>query len=187
MASSGSWTKPMVALAITLPIAIAITLVGWKWADSVASSARVTPKPLARTEPGPTTTVTVKATVTIRPTVKAGRAVSTPKAKPTISRVPQGKVEITNFQNAIEYSPSCAHVILYVANRSDTAVRTLTVRFSGDDARDHEIDLGTRTINAGLPPFEEKTYHVRVCDKRMAGGEFGPSAIPGKFRWTWFS
>lgn len=117
------------------------------------------------------------------PPVAAAPPIAEPAPQAT---QPAGALELLRFSNDIEYSDTCAHVILFFANRSDTAVSTATVHFHGTDANDRKIDLGTRLVRLGLAPFQENRYDVKVCDGRMGGRQFGPAAIPDKFTWEWF-
>lgn len=41
------------------------------------------------------------------------------------------------------------------------------------------------TFSAGIAPFGEGTFSLKICDKRMAQNEYGPSAIPTKITWDW--
>lgn len=116
-----------------------------------------------------------------------GEAEAPPAAAPAPKvKQPAGVLELLRFNNTIEYSDTCAHVILFFANRSDTAIATATVNFHGTDAQDRKIDLGKRLVQLGLAPYQENRYDVKVCDERMGGQEYGPGAIPDGFTWEWF-
>jgi outer membrane murein-binding lipoprotein Lpp len=101
-------------------------------------------------------------------------------------RAPQGVVELTRFVNHIEYSDSCANVTTIITNRSDTALKTVWVRFYKDLDDGTRLDLGEHERAAGIPAFDEREINWKVCDERMARQTHGPAAIPDAIRWEWF-
>ncbi|MBP0452099.1 hypothetical protein J5Y04_21525 [Kitasatospora sp. RG8] len=173
-------------LCLSVPISAAILIAGGR-ADgpsptSVAASA--SPTPMAPTFPTATATVTVTATATVKVTEQAAHApVSTASAAPT--RNPQGTVDISNWQNDIEYNDSCAKLDVTVSNRSDTAVDEITLYSKGEDGGGAEIALPPMTFSAGIAPFADRRFSLKICDKRMADKKYGPAAIPTRITWTW--
>lgn len=133
-----------------------------------------------------TATVTAKATATVpaRVTESARTPPTTPAATPE-AQAPQGTVEISDWQNDIEYSASCAKLDITIVNRSDTAVDKVTLHSKGEDAREAELTLPATTFSAGIAPFGERSFSLKICDKRMTQNEYGPAAIPTRITWMW--
>ncbi|WP_189326269.1 hypothetical protein [Streptomyces flaveus] len=94
-------------------------------------------------------------------------------------------MEISDWQNDIEYSASCAKLDVTIANRSDTAVDTITLHSKGEDSQEAEVALPATNFSAGIAPFGERSFSLKICDKRMTQNEYGPSAIPTKITWKW--
>lgn len=105
----------------------------------------------------------------------------------TTEASPEGTVEIVQWNNHLPYDESCAQVIVRVANRSDTALKSLTIRFEGETASEEKVDLGERIMAAGIAPFASGQLTYKVCDERLAGRQFGPAAVPTSFYWEWFT
>ncbi|MGC5001289.1 hypothetical protein [Streptomyces sp. DT203] len=123
---------------------------------------------------------------------------ATPKVKSAVSPVapstvspakttpsPQGTVELSHWQNDIEYSPACAKLDVTISNRSDVAIGSVTVFSKGENAKESEIALPPHTFSAGIPAFEEREFSLKICDERMAKNQYGPSAIPTRITWEW--
>jgi outer membrane murein-binding lipoprotein Lpp len=105
---------------------------------------------------------------------------------PSPQRAPQGVVELADWENDIEYSDACAKVRTVITNRSDTAVKTVWLRFHNDLDDGTRLDLGEHERAAGIPPFDVRVFNWRICDERMRGQQYGPAAVPDRFRWEWF-
>jgi hypothetical protein len=165
-----------VALSISIPLGAAAVAI------AVILGPRTDVPPVAHAAPTVTVTATQTAThtATVTPTPTAK-----PKAAVSPAPKPKGTVELINFSTTGQYSDACVRIDVTIGNRSDTPVGTVSVRFTGSDPRDRDIDLGWRDLNAGLAPFAENTYTMKVCDDRMRGSEFGPGAVPKRIRWSW--
>lgn len=74
-----------------------------------------------------------------------------------------------------------------VANRSDTAVRSITVDFAVydifEEAPDYQLDH--KTFPLGIAPFAEQRVTWSVCDAGMKPMG-APVAQPSKWTWKWF-
>lgn len=178
-------------LGLSLPLSAAILIVGLT--DAPESTSSVSTASTAPPAQGvPTTTVTATATVTAKVTAtvpakvtESARTPPTTPAAPPEAQALQGTVEISDWQNDIEYSASCAKLDVTIVNRSDTAVDKVTLHSKGEDARGAELTLPATTFSAGIAPFGERSFSLKICDKRMTQNEYGPAAIPTRITWTW--
>jgi hypothetical protein len=130
-------------------------------------SNRLAASPQVRTVTVTTTLTQPDHTITVTDTIADSSPPSTP------SRVPQGTVTDT-FSNAGDIDTSCADVTLYVHNRSDTAVLSVTVSFKTDysgyptpsgDLRDQVVSEHTtpETAAVGVAPYSDRPVQFREC------------------------
>jgi hypothetical protein len=117
-----------VGLAVSLPVAAAIVYMGTRPDRTIEASP---------TQMATTATVTAPAVTVTRTVEPPPASPSLPAAPPSVAThveeppaappAPVGTLAMLSWQNHSPYSDTCAQVIVVLANRSDTAVNTITV------------------------------------------------------------
>lgn len=173
-------------------IAIALTRGG---SNSSVAAAKTSPLP-------------APSTVTVTETAPASPPVTTtvtktvvPKVAPPVApiRTPQGTVDY-GFQNASDIDTSCTDLTLFVHNRSDTAVISVTVSFKTDysgyphpnsEYKDVQVSEHTdpQTLAVGVPPYSDRSTSLKVCVTPPfhvdEPDRASTAAIPVSFTWKW--
>jgi hypothetical protein len=107
-------------------------------------------------------------------------------------RKPQGSVQIVRlYLNENDGRAGCFDVPFRLGNRSDTAVRSIRVHFTGRTTTGAKLDLGTQSMEVGLAPYQENNYTGVVCSRRQRPMSHytccDTDIVPTLLGWYWFT
>lgn len=151
-----------------------------------------------------TETATVTTTASVAPppatqtvTVTATTTASAPKPVRSTVHKPQGTITI-GFQNDDSGRPNCSDTTVFVHNKSDTAVLSISVVFRPSWSADVDGQVKSQrmplsapiTHPVGVAPFESRSVTFSVCAPppsfSIKGASFATvDAVPVSFTWKW--